>query len=300
MNITIKGTDSDGKEYTLPYPFWLTFESDIDAPADALTLTYLNQDLPEICMITVTGDIYFDGIIDLISRKKSQDGDKTVLNARSLAAILLDSEASPGEHTDLSLDMVYWDFYCLGKIKGFLYDTFTPVSSITLPKGTSKWRFLTLFCEQTMGNKPRITDDGYISTKPYSTEILHNFSESDCIAVEKTTDLSDIINSVSARNQNGVYSTSVVSTAVTPFQRVRYLIPGAKWVNFEVQYCKKILRQSMLRHKTITATLPKLHAAHVGDGVMFDGEEKCVIGVKYTLNSNGAATELILGERKYI
>ncbi len=301
MNINIIGKDKSGNVYTLPTPFWLTYESDLDAPAHALTLTFIGNDIPDFSMIEVTGDFFFDGIVDVVSRKKDSSGEKTVINARSFAAILLDGEAAPGVNNTDDFDIILWDFRCGGKVKGFLYDSYTPISKMTLAKGTSLWRYLTLFCEQTMGYSPRISDDGYIIAKPYSFETVHNFDESDPVAVEKCVDYTSIITSVSIRNQNGVYSAVMINTkADLPYSRQRFYIPNVACTESTSKIGSRVIDKSMRNKNTVKLTFPYIYNAKVGDGAIFENEEKAVMSVKHKLDSSGVKSIVTLCERKYL
>lgn len=301
MNINITGSDFDLNTYTLPTPFWLTFESDIDAPADALTLTFLGSDIPNIPMIKITGDFFFDGMVDLITRKTDGDGEKTVLHARSLAGILLDSEISPGVRRIDDLTDVLWFCDCGGKLKGFLYDSYTPIGSMNFPKGTSAWRFLKTFCEQTMGYTPRISDDGYIISKPYSFDTVHDFDNVTPLAIQNNIDYTTPVTSVSVRNERGIYSTIMLNTNVyLPYLRTRHIIPGVSWVNFPELAAEKTIKESMLRHRTTTFTFPEIFSAKVGDGGVYNGEEKVVISVKHKLDGTGVKSVITIADREYL
>lgn len=301
MNLNITGKDVLGNVYTLPCPFWLSFDSDIDAPADSLALTFLNDTIPEIATITIQGDFLFNGIVDVISQTKSRTGGKTVIYARSIAAMLIDSEAMPGKMRLDDFEIIQ-DILCRGgKLKGFIYDTYTPMDSITLPKGSSLWYFLRLFCEQTMGHAPRITDDGYIKATALSDEVSHNFDEMAPISVEKNVDFSDIVTSVSVRNTIGNYSSVLLNQKVTlPYSRHRYTIPGGAWINNTDLAGKKVLNQSMTRYKTKTLEFEGFYSAKIAECAVFEGKEHRIISIKHTLNESGATTKITMSEKEYI
>lgn len=301
MNLKITGKDTYGNVYPLPYPFWLVYDSDIDAPADSLELTFLNETIPQIVTITVEGDISFNGIVDLISNTKSRLGEKTVLYARSLAAMLIDSEALPGKVNIKSLESVENSFSLGGRFKGFIYDTYTPIESLTLPKGSSLWYYLRLFCEQTMGHTPRITNDGYIKATAFSDEILHDFNKQSTISVKTDTDYSDVVAATSVRGENGVYSLLMLNQKVSiPYPRHRYVIPGGAWVNNRELAGEKVLNQSVRRHKTVTLELAHFYPAKIADCAVFEEKEYRIISIKHTVGESGITTKITLAEKKYI
>ena len=299
--INITGKDISYNEYTLPAPFWVSFESDADAPADSLTLTFLSAQIPEISTIKVEGDFFFNGIVDLISHEKSPSGEKTTLYARSLAAMYIDSEAAPGKTNLRDLESIMYNFDLGGRIKGFIYDTYTPMDSITIPKGSSTWYFLKTFCEQTMGNYPRITDDGYINAKALPDTSCYTFDEKNLVSVVRKTDFSDVVLSVTIRNEQGNYSMLLLNKKIQLlYPRQRFTIPSHAWVNNPDLAGEKILNQSLRNYKTVTLTYAEILPLKTFDCVTFEDKLYRIVSVKHTLDSKGAKSKITLSEKKYV
>lgn len=299
MNLNLIGTDQNGVTHTLPQPFWLKMQRSVSAPADALTLTFLNCDIPDICFCEISGDISFYGVVDTISRKSDSSGSKTVMYCRSIVAMLLDCQETPGKSVNPNLDILSITHTCGGRLKGFLYDSYTPVSVLSATGSMSQWAYLCLFCEQTMGRTPHITPDLYISTKPYDSSVKHNLDN--FIASESITDYSEIVTSVSVKNADGGYPLTITNPNFPlAFSRHRYVSPGIGWQNFPEQYGYRVLSQSMLNFKTKTLTLSGFLALDLGQTGVHNGEEKAIIEIEYLLDQNGAKTKVTLGEREYL
>lgn len=299
MNLNLIGTDENGTTHTLPQPFWLKMQRSVSAPADALTLTFLNCDIPDVCFCEISGDINFNGVVDTISRKSDSSGSKTVMYCRSAVAMLLDSQEMPGKTSNPNLDVLSVTHTCGGRLKGFLYDSYTPVSALSATSSMSKWAYLSHFCEQTMGRAPHITLDGYISAKPYDDSVKHNLEN--VIACETVTDYSDILTSVSVKGVDGGYPLSTTNPDFSlSLARHRYVTPGIAWQNYPLEYAKRVLSQSMLNFKTKTLTLSGFLSLDLGQTGVHNGEEKAIIEIEYLLDQNGAKTKVTLGERKYL
>ncbi len=299
MTFNVIGYDKSENEIALPKPFWLEYESSIKTPADSLKLTFFNKTIPNVVMIKVEGDLNFFGIVDTI--KHYSQNKRCEITLRSIAAALLDSEATPGTFKNPKLETVFSNCACNGYIKGILYNSYTPISEMTVSKGTSLWKYLTDFCEITMGYVPHIDENLYISAKPYDENIVHTFELEFPLNVEKSVDYTKVISSSSVRNNLGNYSVMLTNSDMhLPYGRHRYLIPDASGEGDLIKYGRKILRQSMRDYNLITLTFPHFYKARVGDGATFDGEEKCVFGVKHILSNEGATTKITLGERAYI
>lgn len=299
INLILKGEGERETQYTLPTPFYFTLLRDIDAPADSLTLTFLNEDIPEIQFITISGDVDFYGVVDTITKKSDKSGQKTTLYCRSIAAMLLDTQATPGKSARPNLDVMSIIASCGGRLKGFLYNSYTPIPYLNTSAGASMWNQITTFCQQTMGYPPRITKDRYIAATPYSSEVTHTFS--DIISVEDTTDFSEPILSVSVRNPEGAYSLTMSNPYVTlNLSRHRFVTPGVGWQSVPELYGERIMKNSMVRYKTKTLTLSGFYPAEIGDNAVFEGKESAVIGLNYTFNQNGATTKVVLCDKKYL
>lgn len=299
FSLNITGVDKNDTAHTLPSPFYFILQRDVDAPADALTLVFLNQKIPEISFVEITGDVDFYGVVDTVCTTKDKSGEKTTLYCRSIAAMLLDTQETPGKTLTPNINVVAISCSCGGRLKGFLYDSYTPIPSLNVSGGASKWSFLTNFCEQTMGNSPRITKDRYISTKPFDTHIVHKID--DYLYSKEETDYSEVITSVSVRGEEGNYPISMQNPYVSlPISRHRYVTPGVGWQNFREEYGKRVMRKSMLRFKTKTVTVSGFRPFEIGNSALVDGEEKVIIAVEFHLEESGAFTKITLSEKEYL
>ena len=296
-----------GGEVSLPRPLWIKLEKSVTQPADKLTLTYPPEtEIPDISNLTLSGDLTFSGLVDSVSNEQTDNGKTIVINCRSVAALLLDNHANPTEFSSPTPDEML-DRYCLMMgFKGFLFDEYHQVPSISATRGTSCWDIIEAYCEQSFGRPPHITEDGYISSRPYGDTVVHTFG-GDGLAIyeiKRITDNTAPISSVSLRNENGVYSIALTNPyAPRGTRRHRYVIPEAPWLNYRELLGDRILRRSMSEYRVVKIKTPSVLNAQIGDRATINGDTDETVWriakLALTANENGILTDVTLYDSEF-
>ena len=140
MNLTITATTTAGEEITLPRPLRIKLAQSTAEPAGRLTLTYLPEtQIPELSRMKLEGDISFWGVVDSINSQQTDNGRLVVISCRTIAALLLDNHAPPGEFFSPTPSYVL-GLYCTNMgFQGFLYDEYHAVPSVSATRGVSCW-----------------------------------------------------------------------------------------------------------------------------------------------------------------
>ena len=306
-NLQITASKRSGGEISLPRPLWLKLEKSVTEPASKLTLTYPPEtEIPDISQIKLSGDLTFSGLVDSISHEQTDNGKYIVVKCRSMAALLLDNHASPHEYTYPSNTDIL-DRYCfMMGFKGFLYDEYHQVPSISATRGTSCWSVVEAYCEQTFGRPPHVTEDGYISSLPYGDTVVHTFGGDGLpiYEISRITDNTAPISSVSLRNENGAYSISVTNShAPAGTRRHRYVIPEAPWLNYRELLGQRILRRSMSEYRVVKIKTPAVLNAQIGDRATINGDTEGTVWriakLTLTADENGILTDITLYDSEF-
>lgn len=306
-NLQLTASKRTGGEISLPRPLWLKLEKSVKQPANKLTLTYLPEtEIPDISNITLSGDLTFSGIVDSVSFEQTDSGNTTVVKCRSMAALLLDNHARPIEYTSPTPDDMLTNYCFMMGFKGFLYDEYRQVPSISATRGTSCWDVIEAYSEQSFGRPCHITEDGYISALPYGDSTVHNFGGNGfpIYEITKTTDNTAPLSSVSLRDENGVYSLSISNPhAPVGTRRQQYIIPEAPWLNFRELLGERTLRRSMSEYRVVNIKTPAALNAQIGDRATVDGDTEGTVWriakLTLTADQNGTLTDVTLYDSEF-
>ena len=172
--------DVNGKERSMPQLLSLQVDVDEGIPADALYALFPYTPTAELSEITLyDGDEpLFIGVVDEQEHICSSKGTYLKVNARSLAAHLLDNEALPCEYDHPTLSLMYERY---AKPFGITLGTdcdevFFGEQRVT--KGTSCWKAMKNFCNACYLTAPRISSVGVLYPKGIEHSGVTVFGES--------------------------------------------------------------------------------------------------------------------------
>lgn len=307
MNLVITATTAEGEELSLPLPLRIKFSQTTDTPAGSMTLTYLPEhQFLELSRIKISGDISFFGVVDSQTLEQTDGGRLYLIKCRTIAALLVDNHAPPMEFMNPSPDSAF-SLYCSGMgFNGFLYDEYHAVPSVSATRGTSCWDAVEAYCEQAFGRPPHITEDNFLSCLPYGDSVIHTFGGDGhrVHSIERVTDRTEVVSSVSIRDEAGNYSISVRNEdCPADIKRQRYIIPEAPWLYYRELYGKRTLRRSMRGYKAIKLTTPSVFPLKIGDRAIVEGDDDDTVWrvAKFTqtADENGITTDLVLHDSRF-
>lgn len=150
--MTIVAEDSFGMAHTLPQPKGLHFVQEYGVPADSISLEFPGALPPflETIQVRLGEETLLNGIVDEQELRRSSGGTESSLYARSLAALLLDSECKPMTLQNPGTE----DLFCL-TAEPLGFRSRLPVAvfpgQYRIDKGTSLWTALSDFISLTLG-----------------------------------------------------------------------------------------------------------------------------------------------------
>ena len=307
MNLTITATTTTGEEITLPRPLRIKLSQSSSEPAGKLTLTYLPEtEIPELSRMKLEGDISFWGVVDSIKSEQTDNGRLIVISCRTIAALLLDNHAAPAEFYSPTPSFVL-GLYCNNMgFKGFLYDEYHEVPSVSATRGTSCWDAVEAYCEQAFGRPPHITEDNFISCQPYGDSRIHTFGGSGypIYTLERVIDRTGIISGATIRDENGAYSISVSNPdCPAGVSRYHFITPEAPWLYYRELYGKRTLRRSMSGYRAVNLETPTVFPLQIGDRAIIEGDDDQTVWriakATVTVDENGISTALTLHDSEF-
>lgn len=154
------GIRADGTETELPAPIEAQFDSADDAPADSFQGVFPFAEsigtLVRLRISDVGGNELFLGTVDVQRAIVSGKGNLLRLVCRSLAGLLLDSEAVPQICAFPSLATVFERHVRHYGFSSFLGDASIYREPLRVVKGMSEWQAAAEFCEAFLRVKPRV------------------------------------------------------------------------------------------------------------------------------------------------
>lgn len=159
----IEAATAKGGSLRLCSPLSLCINREEGVPADDLTAVFpYGEPLVELSALKVTdaGQTLFCGIVDEQSFVLCDAGSYVRVTARSMAALLLDNEAQPQSYNCPCADDIFrrhvlpfgiTEYYCTKKERPARFE---------IPKGTTQWQAVALFCRNCLGASPVIDAQG--------------------------------------------------------------------------------------------------------------------------------------------
>lgn len=162
------GLKAGGAEISLPSPVSAYYNSASDAPADVFRCVFPLSGacgtLTGLRVEDASGGIFFLGIVDI--QRVIVSGEKSVLNltCRSLAGLLLDSEAVPQTYELPDLATIFTRHVRPYGFTGFLGKTCSFRGPMRVTKGMSEWQAAALFCKTYFHTVPRVNGSIFDAT----------------------------------------------------------------------------------------------------------------------------------------
>lgn len=182
--LEFKFKDVDDNDIILNNPIYIVINQDEKIPADDLSVTFpLLKDIGELCEVEVFDDdkIVFKGVVDEQQNVLSDALYFTKINARSMAANLLDNESRPVNYTDVSTSVIFSRHILPNAIKSFRGDIITYKGNLNISKGTTDWQAFYTFAQKAYNKTPRITAEGIADFNGINSDETLTFSNSNGI-----------------------------------------------------------------------------------------------------------------------
>lgn len=307
-------TMKDKSERTLADVLTAVMDCDTDVPADSLTLT-----CPYDCGIRLHGDrlsafdkdrLVFTGQLDNISVIKRGSGVILKLNARSMAAALLDNEAEPVTYNNPTASLMESRHLRPFGIKLAETDNVPYYDKLKIDKGTSHWQVLRNFCRNRYQTVPRISGDGtaYLNGAPSNGSVV--FSDSGggtpYLGIRESQVRHRLLSEVKLKfrdaNTYGAYMKNE-NPAAEGITRVRYVNAAAD--NANLSTAEAMIRSGNRASYTLvlkcTGCLTGLlgSRAAVNDATLGELRELSVKKVRYTADGRGELSEITLKKESF-
>ena len=271
---TFLARDLEDGEVALPAPLEFELVWSFDSPAHSFEGVFpCARGYDDLYSLEVrrAGALIFSGQLDETTIRQNDGGAQLRLLARSRGAVLLDNEALPQTHLDVSLDDMFRDHVRPYGIEGMRTDVGQDafLNEYQILKGTSEWEaFYNFFRLTGLGIAYFDAEDRLVcmNQEPYGA--VHRFSNRRADALHfsdlKLTDNRySPISRFLIRDRDGVYSYGYTNSraAALRIQRKRYLIPSPSFSGSATggQIDASILvRRSMLGKRVVTLTAPGL------------------------------------------
>lgn len=197
-------TFEDGKKAVFTRPLRLRLESAAEAPADILTVVLAAEGtVPPVGMAEVYDreECVFRGPADVQTEELSERGTLLTVTARSMASVLLDSEARPQVYCMPSMSLLMERHFIPLGFKEYTGDDLVFTGELNISKGMSEWSVLKTFCESA-GAVPAVSRDGVIDiTGGAASEIF--ISRSRVLSVKRRLERKALVSELYARTSIG-------------------------------------------------------------------------------------------------
>ncbi len=151
-----------------------------EAPADSLNAVFFSDKKHEqyksIEVYSSENRLFFAGIVDEQKFEVISSGCFLTIKARSIAALLIDNEASPQMYKRPSLDLIFKRHvkpYGFTSISG---DKSTFSATLEVERGVSEWDVLARFCSTCLNTIPVVNADGSIDASGIPASGILTFS----------------------------------------------------------------------------------------------------------------------------
>lgn len=302
--------DVNGKELSMPRMLSLQVDVDEGVPADALYALFSNTPTAELCEITLYdgNDPLFIGVVDEQEYIRGSKGAYLKVNARSLAAHLLDNEALPCEYDHPTLSMMFERY---AKPYGITLgadsdEVFLGEQRVT--KGTSCWKVLKNFCNACYLTVPRISSVGVLYPKGTEHSGVTVFGEGGV----RYTQLREVkkrceeISAVYVKASNsGTYSLPIKNTAARErgVCRERYL--NAMLTESPMKCADAMIRNGDAKSYAVYLRCEGCllgtegNRAVFSDSVLSNADELYISAVHYRMKGDGEYSNITLKRRMF-
>lgn len=311
--LEFKFKDVDDNDIILNNPIYIVINQDEKIPADDLSVTFpLLKDIGELCEVEVFDDdkIVFKGVVDEQQNVLSDTLYFTKINARSMAANLLDNESRPVNYTDVSTSVIFSRHILPNAIKSFRGGNITYKGNLNISKGTTDWQAFYTFAQKAYNKTPRITAEGIADFNGINSEETLTFSNSNGIkysSLKENKKRCKLISDVYMKTkQSGGYDTVIRKDSIISrkINRRRYVDISVSR-NFSLP--EVIINNSIGNSYEVTIITPERILEKLGAKVRIEDGGLGVIdglyisSIYYRLTPDTEETTLILKkEREYV
>ncbi|MBQ6387906.1 MAG: hypothetical protein IJH96_04715 [Ruminococcus sp.] len=290
-------TFADKSECTLTFVLSARLKSELDVPADSLsvTLPYTERLRENADMLSVFdgGKRVFFGQIDEVLVLTEKGKQLLRFHARSLAACLLDNEAEPLVYANPSNRMMFDRHLAPFGITACEEERHPLYDNLRIEKGMSHWQVLESYCAKRYGATPRIADTrAYLKGFRAEGEIV--FGGEGVPVLEMTDSLRrcKLISEVRVRMTNtGCYSARIINDNPHAMQltRVRYVNAAAD--NASLDTARRMMEKGNQAARHVSVKCVGDHLNILGKSAVINGETGfTVTGLSYVFGDQGAFT----------
>ncbi len=306
-------TDVNGCERELDNILTVVLDSDRSVPADSLSVS-----LPFDNALRLGADFIraydgdktvFAGRLDNITSAESNRGVVLKLNARSLAAALLDNEAEPVTYINPAAPLIGSRHLLPFGITLDSCDSIPYYSSLKIDKGTSHWQVVQSFCRNRYNCEPKITGDGRAILDGKNTGGFSRFSNTDGIAyygLKECRMRHCLLSEVRLKFQQTNTYSSVIKNRnpeAANLTRVRYVNAAADKTNPSTadRMIDSSNRASYSLHLYCGGCLTALlgNRAEVEDAALGLIDGLVIEKVRYTVGRDGERSEITLKKERF-
>lgn len=307
-------TDNNGRETELDNVLTAVLDSDIDVPADSLTVTVLFDSAirskAEGIRAYMGDRLLFRGKLDSVMTIKTASGVLLKLSARSPAAALLDNEAEPVTYSNPTAVLIERKHLSPFGITLADGDGIPLYDRLKIEKGMSHWQVARSFCRSRYGSELRVTGDGrafFRGVPAGETSVFSDFG-GDVVYynIRENIRRHRLISEIKLKfSQANTYSSSLKNTnpEASGVTRVRYLNAAADHTTLVT--ADKMLQNSNRESYVLTLWCRGCHterlgsAAKVDDSVLGTVGGLTVRGVKYISDRQGERSIITLKKERY-
>lgn len=305
-------TYCDGTQIGIEDVLTVAMNSDVDVPADDLTITipYAREITENADFITAFLDekLVFKGKIDEIVGIKTTDGAITKIAARSPAAALLDNEAEPLTYINPSADFIFNRHLKPFGFEEYDADDIPFFGTFKIDKGMTHWQVLRNFCINRYRSEPRITGTGKVLFRGISTAnaVVFGTYKENYISIKESKKRFKLITEVRLKLTSfGTYSGSIKNEnpECDGQKRVRFVNATADKTNIET--ADDIIRQSNSDSYSVVLECLGCRIENIGrpatieDDLFGKLENLTVRKIRYTVGSDGEKTTVTLGKERF-
>lgn len=297
-------TDIDGGEHIYFNPLSVTLNRDSGVPADSLTALFVsdgdNEELSDIAVYDGKRCV-FRGIVDEQIEIFAENGRLLEINARSLAALLLDNEAMPQSCYLPNMQLfMERNFSKLG-FTDYIGEDNPKSGSMSIEKGTSEWSVLERYCGNFLGTSPKVDENGVIYISDIEPELIIIPDDGDIrlLSLRRIKKRCNIISEYRVRARRGGSYEMIIKNEKAERLKigsVRYL-NAIDNKNVGIESCYQNIKSANDNYETIDIIISGRLLARTGDYVIISGYDfgnMRVKSVRYELDSEKEITRLIM------
>ena len=302
----------DGTETELTRYLTVVLNSDIEVPADDLTVTCpfdkCLSDNADFIYLYNDDTLIFCGQIDEIINIKRKSGVITKLVSRSMAGDLLDNEAEPITYIYPAAEFIFDRHLKPFGIESYEADETPFYGNLRIDKGMTHWQVFENFCKNRFGTLPRITGNGKALFKGYQDMEVVVFGEESFkyYSVKENNKRCELITEVRLKlDEFGAYNGKIKNEnkACNGITRVRYVNATADTSTIETAD-KMIARSNAdsynIELKCVGCCVSLIgRKAKINDALLGKKENLVVSKVKYVLDDSGEKSTVTLRKEKF-